>query len=77
MRKEACGCVKHARDGGVLPTTGFPRDDGMAKEGHRKDDLITEQTMHLIQHMHSVHGRRLEVIPLKHAFSKRAEFDAV
>ena len=56
------------KDGGVLPDSGFPRDGGMAKEGHRKDDLITEQTMHLIQHMHSVHGRRLGVIPSKRAF---------
>jgi len=59
------------QDGGVIPTSGFPRDGGTAKEGHRKDDLITEQTMHLIQHMHSVHGRRLGVIPSKRAFSKR------
>ena len=31
---------------------GVPPDGGTAKEGHRKDDSITEQTMHLIQHMH-------------------------
>ena len=31
------------QDGGVIPTTGFPRDGGMAKEGHRKDDSITVQ----------------------------------
>ena len=61
------------QDGGVIPTSGFPRDGGTAKEGHRKDDLITEQTMHLIQHMHSVHGRRLGVIPSKRAFSERFE----
>ena len=60
--------------GGVIPASGFPRDGGTAKEGHRKDDLITEQTMHLIQHMHSVHGRRLGVIPSKRAFSERFEF---
>ena len=52
VQKEACGCAEHARDGGVIPTSGFPRDGGTAKEGHRKDDSITEQTMHLIQHMH-------------------------
>ena len=28
---------------------------------------------HLIQHMHSVHGRRLGVIPSKRAFSERFE----
>ena len=52
MQKEVCGCAEHARDGGVIPASGFPRDGGTAKEGHRKDDSITEQTMHLIQHMH-------------------------
>ena len=43
MQKEACGCAEHARDGGVIPVTGFPRDGGTAKEGHRKDDSITVQ----------------------------------
>ena len=42
----------------MIPDSGFPRDGGTAKEGHRKDDSIMEQTMHLIQHMHSVHGGR-------------------
>ena len=28
-KKEACGCAEHAKDGGVIPVTGFPRDDGM------------------------------------------------
>ena len=31
------------QDGGVIPTSGFPRDGGTAKEGHRKDDSITVQ----------------------------------
>ena len=61
------------QDGGVIPTTGFPRDGGTAKEGHRKDDSITEQTMHLIQHMHSVTIGHLGVIPSKRAFSERFE----
>ena len=28
-RKRGCGCAEHAKDGGVIPGTGFPRDDGM------------------------------------------------
>lgn len=43
------------QDGGVIPDSGFPRDDGMAKEEHRKDDSITG-------------GRHLRIIPLKRAF---------
>ena len=43
VQKETCGCTEHARDGGVIPVTGFPRDGGTAKEGHRKDDSITVQ----------------------------------
>ena len=35
----------------------------------------SKHRVHLIQHMHSVHGRRLGVIPLKRAFSKRIGFD--
>ena len=31
------------QDGGVIPKSGFPWVDGMAKEGHRKDDSITVQ----------------------------------
>ena len=31
------------QDGGVIPASGFPRDGGTAKEGHRKDDSITVQ----------------------------------
>ena len=51
MQKEM-GVSVSCKDGGVLLGSGFPRVSGTAKEGHRKDDLITEQTMHLIQHMH-------------------------
>ena len=31
-KRELCGCVEHAIDGGVLPVTGFPRFDGMARK---------------------------------------------
>ena len=27
--KRRCGCAEHAKDGGVIPVTGFPRDDGI------------------------------------------------
>ena len=37
------GAWKRARDGGVLPVTGFPQVSGTAKEGHHKDDSITVQ----------------------------------
>ena len=59
MQKEACGCAQHARDGGVLPDSGFPRDGGMAKERHRKDNSNTVQTYrtsHTTKHAF-VHGR--------------------
>ena len=29
---QVCGCAEHAKDGGVIPVTGFPRVDGMANE---------------------------------------------
>ena len=34
-KSEVCGCVEHARDGGVIPVPGFPRVNGMAKEEER------------------------------------------
>ena len=64
-------------DGGVIPTSGFPRDGGMAKEGHRKDDSVTVQTYgtsHTTKY--SFTGVVSAVIPLKRAFSERNEFDA-
>ena len=58
---------------GVLPVTGFPHEGGKEKQGlHATNNSDTEQTLAShIPHMHSVHGRRLGVIPLKRAFSKR------
>ena len=35
--------MTYAKEGGVIPNSGFARDDGMAKEGHRKDNSITVQ----------------------------------
>ena len=53
------------QDGGVLPTTGFPRDGGTAKEGHRKDDSIMVQnsashTTHAFVHGRSFWGYTFE-----------------
>ena len=31
-KEQVCGCAKRAKDGGVLPVTGFPRVDGMENE---------------------------------------------
>ena len=44
--------------GGVIPASGFPRDGGTAKEGHRKDDSITVQNSSISYNVHSVHGGR-------------------
>ena len=38
-KRELCECVTHARDGGVLPVTGFPRYGGMAIEERAKTSL--------------------------------------
>ena len=59
------------QDGGVIPTTGFPRDGGMAKEGHRKDDSITVQTYGTTHTCKGISSRSSRVIPLKRAL--RAE----
>ena len=57
------------QDGRVIPDSRFPRDGGMAKEGHRKDDSITVQTYgtsHTTKH--SFTGVVSAVIPSKRAF---------
>ena len=57
----------------MLPTTGFPRDGGTAKEGHRKDDSITVQNSSISYNPHSFSEGRLGVIPSKRALSERFE----
>ena len=64
------------KDGGVLPDTGFPHVGGKAKEGQHAPTIRTrgEQGCNSYN-MHSfVHGRRLGVIPSKHAYPERNEF---
>ena len=71
---ELCGCAKRARDGGVLPDSGFPRYGGMAIEERAKTSLGNGANTSISYNTHAfVHGRRLGVIPLKHAFSGRIE----
>ena len=73
MQKEV-SVSESCKDGGVLPNSGFPRDGGMAKEGHRKDDSVTVQTYgtsHTTKH--SFTGVVSAVIPSKRAFSERFE----
>ena len=63
MQKEACGCAKHARDGGVLPTTGFPRVSGM--EMSDNSDTVQTQASHTSHNIRSRASSR--VIPSKRA----------
>ena len=71
-KRELCGCAEHAKDGGVIPVTGFPHDGGKENEERARtnSDMVQTRASHTT-HMHSVHGRRPGVIPSKRAF--RAE----
>ena len=62
VQRNKCGCAKRAR---VAWFTANVQGTIRTRCKHR---------VHLIQHMHSVHGRRLRVIPLKRAFLERVEF---
>ena len=44
VQKEVCGCAEHAKDGGVLPTSGFPRVSGM--ETSEKSDTVQTRASH-------------------------------
>ena len=68
--------MKCARDGGVLPDSGFPRYDGMAIEERAKTirSRCKTRASHTT-HKHSFTGGRLGVIPSKRAFSGQIEFD--
>ena len=52
-------CERVMQDGGVIPVTGFPRFIGMANEEECawSKRARCKHRVHLIQHMHSVHGR--------------------
>ena len=70
MQKSQCGCVEHAKDGGVIPVTGFPRVDGMANEEERA--RINSDMVQTYGSSHRTYIRpRVNVsavIPLKRAF---------
>ena len=75
MQKEACGCAEHARDGGVIPVTGFPWVGGMANEEERAKTNGHGANTSILYNTHSF-GPRLIVsglIPSKRAFSERFE----
>ena len=76
VQRNKCGCAKRARVTGGDP-------------GYRVSHMLvawltanlqgtirtrSKHRVHLIQHMHSVHGHHLGVIPSKRAFSERVEF---
>ena len=44
------------QDGGVLPTTGFPRDDGMATGNMQETRQARCKREHIKHHMHSFTG---------------------
>ena len=48
--------VGHAMNGGVLPTTGFPRVDGMANEERAKTSLGHGANTSISYNMHSFTG---------------------
>ena len=77
VQRNKCGCAKRARVTGSDP--GY-RVSHMSVAWLTANVQGTIQTrskhrVHLIQHMHSVHGCRLGVISSKHAFSERIGFD--
>ena len=76
VQKEV-GVSVSSKDGGVIPDSGFPRDEVMANKeelartnGHGANTSISYNT-------HTYTGGRLIVIPLNRAFSERNKFDAV
>ena len=43
-KEQVCGCAEHAKDGGVIPVTGFPRVNGM--ETSDKSDTVQTRASH-------------------------------
>ena len=80
MQKEVCGCVEHARDGGVLPDSGFARDGGMANEericNDNSDTVQTYGTSHTT-HKHSFTVGHLGGYTFEACVSERFGFDAM
>ena len=55
------GVSVSCKDGGVLPNSGFPRDGGMAKEGHRKDNSITVQNSSISYNQACIRSRAVVI----------------
>ena len=74
MQKEV-GVSVSCKDGGVLPNSGFPRDGGMAKEGHRKDNSIMVQHSSISYNTQAfVHGRSSQGYTFEACVSERFGF---
>ena len=56
-KEQVCGCAEHAKDGGVIPDTGFPTCWWHGKRGASQATIQSWcKHEHLIQHMHSFTG---------------------
>ena len=77
VQRNKCGCAKRARVTGSDPGYGVSHMSVAWLTENVQGTIRTrsKHRVHLIQHMHSVHGRRLGVIPSKRAFSGRIGFD--
>ena len=49
-KRELCGCAEHAKDGGVIPVTGFPHDGGKETRNVQGPIRTWCKHEHLIQH---------------------------
>ena len=77
VQRNKCGCTKRARVTGSDPGYGVSHMSVAWLMANVQGTIRTrsKHRVHLIQQKHSVHGRRLGVIPSKHAFSERVKFD--
>ena len=75
VQRNKCGCAKRARVTGSDPGYRVSHMSVAWLTANVQGTIRTrcKHRVHLIQHMHSVHGRRLGVIPSKRAFSERFE----
>ena len=77
VQRNKCGCAKRARVTGSDPGSRVSHMSVAWLTANVQGTIQTrsKHRVHLIQHMHLVHGRRLGVIPSKCAYSERVEFD--
>ena len=76
VQRNKCGCAKRARVTGSDPGYRVSHMSVAWLTANVQGTIRTrsKHRVHLIQHMHSVHERRLGVIPLKRAFSEPVGF---